>query len=240
MSKLVKFQYFGNKNLADAAIGDFYMSDGTLVDKDADLTDIQKEECIGIVMKAGRDSQGSCKDDCTYKQKDGKTDMNAVHGYVLALYDAYDGESCAWGSLTTEVEYMDMMNREQSGFYAVILFAAKESKTLKTDFPAIYWVTNNTEGYEYSYPAPTNSSGWFLPSAGQCQHWIYERNELLSSVRKATGDNDYVWKGWYWSSSESYYGPSSVAYYAEFYDGSNYVGFDNKDSYNFVRACLAF
>ncbi len=40
----------GDKEAKDAAIGDFYMSDGTLVDSKATLTDAQKAACIGIVF----------------------------------------------------------------------------------------------------------------------------------------------------------------------------------------------
>lgn len=43
----------GNKTPARAAAGDFYMNDGTLVDKDAALTNTQKSACLGIVYWVG-------------------------------------------------------------------------------------------------------------------------------------------------------------------------------------------
>ena len=55
------------------------------------------------------------------------------------------------------------------GFYGykntqrIISFAESENRTLKDVFPTVYWITDGTEGYEYSYPAPANSSGWFYP-----------------------------------------------------------------------------
>lgn len=127
--------------------------------------------------------------------------MHTVHGYVLALYDANGGNACTWGlwSLT------DINRGEPStGFYGykntqgIISFAENENRTLKNGFPPVYWVTD----YEYSHPAPANSSGWFLPSLGQCWYWMYNKAYLLSAVNKATGDNDYGWKLGYWSSSE--------------------------------------
>lgn len=223
-------------------VGDFYYSDGSICP--GNVSNPPREGCIGVVMKVGKDSD----DDCTYKQKDGTTEMNTVNGYVLALYDANGGNTCEWGSYGTQVEYIvdnvDMMNREEIGFYgykntqAVILFAASENKTLKTDFPAVYWTTDATEGYEYSYPAPANSSGWFLPSAGQCNYWLYNRDELLTSVRKATGADSYGWKNYYWSSSEYSSRPTNSAWYASF--SSSNVSNNNKDNRYYVRACLAF
>ena len=82
------------------------------------------------------------------------------------------------------------------------------------------------------------SSGWFLPSLGQCWYWMYNKAYLLSAVNKATGDNDYGWKLGYWSSSEDDYDPSLNAYYADTYVGA--MDWDYKNSKHCVRACLAF
>ncbi|MBC5612757.1 fimbrillin family protein [Bacteroides hominis] len=223
------------------AIGDFYYSDGGIVPRDA--PNPPSKDRIGIVMKVGRDNGDTdWTDDCKYKLKDGETDMNTVHGYVLALYDANDGGECTWGSFGTQVEYEGMMNRDQNtGFYgykntqAVILFAKKNNLILKDAFPAVYW---GTDGYEDSHPAPENSSGWFLPSAGQCTYWLNNRNELLKSVNKVTGNDSYEWKDSYWSSSEYSFSPAISACYAYFF--SDYMGQAPKSENLSVRACLAF
>lgn len=223
------------------AIGDYYYSNGNVCPGDA--PNPPSEGCIGIVMKVGRDNGGTdWTDDCTYNLKDGITEMNTVHGYVLALYDANNGQNCTWGSYRTQVEYEGMMNRDQyTGFYgykntqAVILFAKSKGWNLQDAFPAVYWGTN---GYEDSHPAPANSSGWFLPSAGQCKYWLNNRDELLNSVKKVTGDDSYGWKSWYWSSSEYSSNPMYNACYADFDYGR--VLPSSKDSYRYVLACLAF
>lgn len=260
VSKLVKFQHFGDKPLDEAATGDFYMSDGSLISMEDELTPIQKEECIGIVMKGSRDNKGNWADDCKYKRKNGETEMSTVHGYVLALYDVSTNNDqtveCEWGPYGTQVKYeidgVDMMNRERyTGFYgykntqAVISFAKSEKMDLKQNFPAVYWVTNNTEGYESRFPAPANSSGWFLPSAGQCKYWIDDYNNdnvLLSSVKKVTENNDYVWKTHYWSSSEVYNSQAYSAWCADFPPefSPGIVTNWNKGDYSCLRACLAF
>lgn len=244
---------------ADLKSGDYYYSDGTTSDgghrEYTDGTKVtlpimpvlldangKERTVIGIVMKVGKDGDGSdWKDDCTYKQKDGTTPMNDIQGYVLALYDANGGATCEWGSYLTKVDHTDM-NREQNiGFYgykntqAIIGFNNGKSGTLSSAFPATYYAT---VGYEASYPAPSNSSGWFLPSAGQCKYWLNNKDALLASVRKATGDSGYSWKSLYWSSSEYSDYPTNRAWCVSFYGGN--VGYDHKDSYDYVRSCLAF
>lgn len=62
-------------------VGDYYMSDGTLLPKDATLSDEQKANCIGIVFYVGKHSN----DGGTY------TSPTTVHGYVAALKDAASG-----------------------------------------------------------------------------------------------------------------------------------------------------
>lgn len=137
------------------------------------------------------------------------------------------------------------MNRDHTtGFYgykntqAVVLFAENKGWTLKDAFPAVYWVTDNKEGYEHSHPAPTNSSGCFLPSVVQCRYWQNNRDVLLNSVRKATGDNSYRWKSWYWSSSEANFESKNYAWSAD--SGYGDVIEDRKDNRSCVRAWLAF
>ncbi len=242
--------------LADyVQMGDFYYSDGTW-SAPFDLPQPQSTSptVIGIVMKAGRDSDGDWKDDCTYKQKDGTTDMTTIHGYVLALYDANGGSTCTWGSEGTQVEYkvngVDMMNREQyTGFYgykntqAIISFNKDNSGTLSTAFPATYAAVNyeNETKDSKSCAAPANSSGWFLPSAGQCKYWFDKRDTLLANVKKATENDGYTWNNnYYWSSSEGGNYPAGDAWCVRFTNNNvDNVAKSNTNSC-YVRPCLAF
>ena len=230
-------------------MGDFYYSDGTWsapftvsVDAAANST---SPTIIGIVLKVGKDDFGDWKDDCTYQTKGGST-MTTIRGYVLALENANNGSDCVWGSKGTSVVYeengVDMMNRERNtGFYgykntqAIISFNEGKSGTLSSAFPATYYATT---GYEASYPAPANSSGWFLPSAGQCKYWLNNQGTLLESVQKATGNSSYNWNDWYWSSSEHSSNPGSGAWYVNFSD--SIVDGGTKSGQVPVRSCLAF
>lgn len=239
----------GTYSLANAQVGDFCCKDnsneGYLIPGDvASLTDAQQAACIGIVLKAGRDDSGDWKDDCQYKLKNTETAMTDIHGYVLGLYDAKDerGNTVTpqWGSYGTKVDHADMNREENTGFYgykntnAIKAFAAQIGKTLQADFPATYYAT---EAYERSYPAPVNSSGWFLPSAGQGRYWLNNRDVILASVRKAIGNSGYDWQYYYWSSSE-YGSPEYVARFVDFRNGRVY--WYRKNYGHCVRGVFAF
>lgn len=231
-------------SLQDAKVGDFYCkrsndNNGYLIPSDFALTNDQKNACVGIVMKVGKDDSGNWIDDCSYKFKGSNKAMSIIHGYVLALYDANDGNRFRWGrsvSVGTNTE-------QTTGFYGykntqtIIDYNNNEGLNLQTYFPATYYAT---EYYENKYSAPNNSSGWFLPSAGQGQYWLNNQTTLLPQVKKATGNYSYNWKSWYWSSSEASYAPDSDACCMEFY--TNYVTTFYKyiNYYATVRSCLAF
>ena len=237
----------GEYQLSNACVGDFYIksSDGQsgfVFPKEAlSLPESLKSSCLGVVLKVGKDESDDWKDDCQYKKKDGSTTMPTINGYVLALYDANNGSDCQWGSSGTQVDLTDMNRERYTGFYgykntqAIISFNEGKSGTLSSAFPATY---HATEGYEASHSAPANSSGWFLPSAGQCKYWLNNKETLLASVRKATGDSSYSWKSYYWSSSERSSNPANFAWLADFYYSR--VNDDLKSYNHYVRSCLAF
>ncbi len=192
-----------------------------------------KGTCIGIVLKVGRDTEGSWADNCVYTLKGSATSMSEVHGYVLALRDAHDG--CQWGSFETKVGCDRNQTTGFNGYSStqtIVAFNKAQGGNLQNAFPAVYYATT---GYEAQYPAPANTSGWFLPSGGQCQYWLNHKDIILRSIQNAGGD---VWKDWYWSSSESSSNPAYSACYLTMRNCSMYRG--SKDRDYAVRACLAF
>lgn len=198
-----------------------------------EVTDIKevKDNCIGIVLKAGCDTEGSWADNCDYKLKGTTNSMSKIHGYVLALHDANGG--CQWGSYGTEVGCDRNQTTGFNGYSNTQTIVAKaQGGTLQNAFPAAYYATT---GYDEQYPAPANTSGWFLPSGGQCQYWFNNRDVILRSIQNAGGDG---WKDWYWSSSEGSGDPASNAYDLSMRYGN--MDYDRKYLRLAVRACLAF
>ena len=238
---------------ADLKPGDYFyrttgdewaVSDGGLRKISADGTtewepdkkpDDSKGTCIGIVLKVGRDTEGSWADNGDYKLKGSATSMSEVHGYVLALRDAHYGYSCQWSSFGTEVSCDKNKTTGFNGYSStqtIVAFNNAQGGTLQDAFPAAYYATT---GYEAQHPAPANTSGWFLPSGGQCQYWLNNRVVILRSIQNAGGDE---WKDYYWSSSEDSSNPASGAYFLHMRGGS--MSNDYKSFGRAVRACLAF
>ena len=224
----------GNKAMEDADTGDFYFSDGSFADKSTELASWQKAACIGVVLKKGRDNSGDWADNGNYTLKDGTTPMQKVHGYVLALRDANDGNSCKWGSFGTKV-ICDMNQtigfNGYSSTQTIVAFNNAQGGSLQSAFPAAYHAVN----YETVCPAPSQTSGWFLPSGGQCRYWLKNRDVILRSIQNAGGDG---WKNSYWSSSEGILNPASYAHYLDMRFSD--MDYDRKRNSNAVRACLAF
>ena len=217
--------------VSDGGLRKIY-ADGTTEWESDKTPDNSKGTCIGIVLKVGRDTEGSWADNCDYKLKGSATSMSEVHGYVLALRDAHDG--CLWGSQGTEVSCDRNKTTGFNGYSStqtIVAFNKDKNWNLSDAFPAAYHAVN----YETVCPAPSETSGWFLPSGGQCQYWLNHRDVILRSIQNAGGDG---WKDRYWSSSETSHNPASNAYYLYMRYGN--VSRGSKNSVSAVRACLAF
>lgn len=197
-------------------------------------------ECIGIVVKVGRDTNGDFADNCDYKQKDEVTSLDNITGYVLALYE---GEGLAWAPKGEDKVTIGTYHEYSSKFYGytdtkkIIDYAVNKGKNLQTVFPALYYATNS---YENEHVAPTNTSGWFLPGIGEWDYLNKVQLVLSSNIRKATGNDVFSWLGDdgyfkdYWSSAESQsVGGAQVLGGNGAYGANKFVPF-------FVRAWLAF
>ena len=222
----------GEWAVSDGGLRKIY-ADGTTEWESDKTPDNNKGTCIGIVLKVGRDTEGNWADSCDYKLKGSTTSMSEVHGYVLALRDANGGNLCPWGSYGTEVGCDRNPDTGFNGYSNTQTIVAKaQGGDLQDAFPAAYYATT---GYEAQYPAPDNTSGWFLPSGGQCQYWLNNKNVILRNIQNAGGDG---WQNWYWSSSEYSDSPAYRAYHLVM----NYslMDYSLKNYNNAVRACLAF
>lgn len=147
----------GYKTADEAQVADYYMSDGTLVDSSEQLTDLQKKNCIGVVFALASDAGEN--DKSKYKS------LSKVHGYVVALHDAHEGNTYnfKWSPDNTTAIKGVINNDESnptdwSGYKNTQAILAKYST--ETDIAA--HVAKN-----YTPEAPSNSSGWFLPSIAQ-------------------------------------------------------------------------
>ena len=255
----------GDKPMADVQAGDFYFSDGTFADKDAELTERQANYCVGIVFYKGQhDNDGSDYSDSGIGQQ-------KCNGYVVALTDVHNGSSdqLCWekGPANEDNIRVDVSSSstDWNGYYN--LQKIHEFVTSKSSdgwemkhFPAALACEtygnrtldrdgNSTTAYEWQkqFIAPENTSGWFHPSCGQLIY-LKESSEIITPQIQKVADktsnmeaHDYMkWFNgsiYYWSSTES----SSLSDYAwatPFFNNISRSG--PKNTNNYVRAILAF
>lgn len=178
--------------------GDYYMSDGTILPFDAAAV---TPNCIGVVLKADRDTNGDWVDDSVYKLKDGVTPMPNIHGYVLALSNMPTWSPWIHPLIMAE---MGTGQLDTKGFYGYkytqqIRQYMSDNNLNIQDMGPLY---NTTEAYEQERPAPAFTSGWFMLSAGQGAYWVQNKDQLLYAIRKAAGKPSFLWDIAYWTSSE--------------------------------------
>lgn len=100
-------------------------------------------------------------------------------------------------------------------------------------YPATYYAV---VAYETGCNAPTNSSGWFLPSIGQMWNIYQNRSSLFNGKAVVTSLKD----DWYWSSSERYIEPATDALFVRVSVGRVNSGSKDDNMYKYVRPVLAF
>lgn len=178
--------------------GQLLTSGGTILPFDAAAV---TPNCIGVVLKADRDTNGDWVDDSVYKLKDGVTPMPNIHGYVLALSNMPTESPWIHPLIMAE---MGTGQLDTKGFYGYkytqqIRQYMSDNNLNIQDMGPLY---NTTEAYEQERPAPAFTSGWFMLSAGQGAYWVQNKDQLLYAIRKAAGKPSFLWDTAYWTSSE--------------------------------------
>lgn len=168
-------------------IGDFYMRDGSLVGKDAELTDEQKANCIGIVFQTDENRIGQAEKEAL----GGK-----AHGLVMALKNESGSveaanKGYAWGKIPDngKTKEISAVARTRKDCYNDIS-GLKNSKEiwdkLNESNTDNYIPFRYAQDFSSQVTAPENTTGWFLPSIGQ--YWDIFRNlggcEFLDEYRE--------------------------------------------------------
>lgn len=246
--------------------GDYYMQDGSILPGD-EVSNLFRDElrksCLGVVFWVGE------IDGIHWTQTDRKMGdrllmrdhPECVHGMVVAMDDTSSQEmKWATGKGATEGIYewaesfKDFTSGEQAdweeilasdiafGYYSSRLMALYGSRNSDTTFP----VYDAIATYATTHPAPTGSSGWFLPGRNELATLCFgvptrfaddytQLNMLKKTINpqidKADGDK---LTGEYWSSDET----STVVWRVNL-DIPGYGVKPKTDTYK-VRAVLAF
>lgn len=223
--------------------GDFYLKDGTLLSKDAALTDAQKADCVGIVFWVG---------DATATDPILKRDFpQCKHGLVVSLKET----TSAW--------------QEKSAYQLIQSWAKNQEFYKLGDYYALYKEVypgysssggiqgyNNTqilkaynEAFAKSYPVTIlnsfgtitegvtlpegKTSDWYLPSPRELVE-LYNAKNAVNQSLAVLNSNPQLSSSYYWSSGEA----EDAAWCVSLYDGPV---FDlGKNSSYSVRLAFAF
>ena len=260
------------KTVENAEKGDYLLSDGSVLDKESILTHKAASQVVGIVFHVGHHAlDGSDYTNTGIGQK-------YCHGYAVSLTFANNGDHdrLAWekgpngeyerevGATNSKYDWFGYSNQQK--FHE---FIRNNSGWEMKHFPAAFACEtygnrtvdqdgNPTTAYDWQKPlaAPSNTSGWFLPSLRQLLD-LFKcpfLTESMSAVKNSLPDDcdykDYI--GWleakdYWTSwSSSEGGEESTApdlakradY--RYSTGMAFNGTAIKRQTNHVRAVLAF
>jgi len=260
------------KTVENAAEGDYLLSDGSVLGKESILTHKAASQVVGIVFYVGH--HGSDGSDYT----DTGIGQQKCHGYAVSLTFANNGDhdKLAWekgpngeydrdvGATNSRTDWNGYSNQQK--FHE---FIRNNSGWEMKHFPAAFACEtygkrkfdqngNPTNAYDWQKPlaAPSNTSGWFMPSLRQlwdlfeCSFLTERMRAVKNSLPDDCGYKDYI--GWleakdYWDSWSSTEGGlesrnPKLATHADYrYSASQaYIASSQKAQENYVRAVLAF
>ena len=142
--------------------GDFYMNDGSIVGKDAALTEEQKAKCIGIVFQTDVNRIGEAEK-ATLESKG-----TQPHGLVLSLKNVKNNQALPFSAGKVDVEGITNSGTLQE-CYEDINGLAHTQAIYSIDFDgSLYPVFTAVKEFNTTYYRPEEkTTEWFLPSIGQ-------------------------------------------------------------------------
>jgi hypothetical protein len=229
---------------------DYAMDDGSFVTSTATLTDIQKLKCVGIVYWTiyEDDSQGFKTGEILTKDY-----PNCNHGLIMSLNNAVS-ELVKWQSspesIYSSFQQTDYFTDADKALYKSIMITKTEAE--KEPFAYFegyaqtkllkqyneYCDANSKSGYKVipityledfanKYPAPKNSTGWYLPSPKESMLYgatdqagmiwdltsyknkTYWENNNAQMTKLGRDDvrkvNSYYWNSYEFSSTQAWY-----------------------------------
>ena len=257
--------------------GDYLLKDGRLLDKDK-LTEALKDNVAAIVFWTPKDTDPN---DPNRKTPASLTDdkvmaadfPHCTHGLAVSVKDfptplMWQNYSESVASFQSGADFIPRSNADKSDYRSV---ASNKGETDNINYILGYqntqvlraynaWCTQNNRVeivnaldyyFTQSDPAPTGSTGWFIPSPKELHilfykdvddifnqydsDWTETRDIVNSSLSSAGGDT--ISEDWYWFSTE-YEHNSAGAINIEFYSGC--VDDGSKYFPMMVRAVCAF
>lgn len=184
--------YGGNKFPSQATVGDFYLSDGSLLDVSTDAATVASHDVIGIVYSTDTTRMGAA-------EKQALIDKGIEpHGSVMATKHVgditysnmwfYDAATQGWDRDEREIgipyayvvdDYYasyELSDADIDGYLYTKLIQEERA----ADYEAGYYpIFRDAVAFNETVPAPETSTGWYLPATGQ---WF----DILRNLAGAT------------------------------------------------------
>lgn len=225
-------------------VGDYLLKDGNLISKDdtETLTAAQKADVAAIVFYTPNISERTTPASLTDDQVMVAEHPNCTNGLAVAVKELNDGNSMVWQTTAESVESFqnssNFTHANKDKFVSIATFPITKNEG---NFTKIYgyqntqvlfayndYCTKNSmtdkivkpaaaiAGFTDANPAPTGSTGWFIPSAKEMHILCYKDvDNVLDNGKSHTVTRDKVNEsltavggvvlgdGYYWSSSET-------------------------------------
>lgn len=242
-------------------VGDYYCADGNLVSREAaDIPD----DCIGIVYYVGNPQPSILyKDNETLGAEEAKDALkrdypNCVHGLVYAVKRAnptvsrftssskFDYTGTFQGNAELSAAYLWGQESKAPTYNCILGY--NNTEVLRVIENAVDMFTN-LDSHVNAFPAPTISSGWYLPSLEEMRV-IFENNDIINALlANISGESLWVSEDGYDVSNAAYLGYWTSTCRAKGYmygsHNNNGVfaprdGKSTKDGRGYFRFSLAF
>ena len=184
--------YGGNKFPSQATVGDFYLSDGSLLDVSTDAATVASHDVIGIVYSTDTTRMGAA-------EKQALIDKGIEpHGSVMATKHVgditysnmwfYDAATQGWDRDEREIgipyayvvdDYYasyELSDADIEGYLYTKLIREKRADDFEN---GMYPIFRDAVAFNETVPAPGTSTGWYLPATGQ---WF----DILRNLAGAT------------------------------------------------------
>ena len=138
-------------------VGDFFLADGHLLPYDADKEKVQTSNVVGIVFQTNPARVG----DAEKKVLGGE-----AHALVMALKNAAVGVTF-WITRPTE-SYLPACHSKAEGYNDISGYWNSEQMRKACGGFSNYPALKAADEYNKYYPVPATTTGWYLPSSGQC------------------------------------------------------------------------
>ena len=184
------------KDLSQLAVGDYYMSDGTVRDGKT-ITPDAYPYVTGVVFQTYSEDTKT-RFEANMRTLGGST-LTTPHGLVMAVKNANNNTSCQWKIEKKDEEGLMYMETLVQAYSDVNGYSNYDAVAKDDEHPVFKAVSEFGKIIE----APASSTGWFLPSSGQWWDIVANLGGMTIYMQPQQSDVVNPVYFWYYDNSTS-------------------------------------